>query len=339
MVSPSPDPLIAVALGDPCGIGPEVALRALADPTTVADTRFVLIGSGAVLREVAGRFGLDDVSWRALGDGEDPRRADGTTLIDIADVPASLAASGRETAEGGRCAGLAVERAARLALDGRVDAIVTAPLNKVALKRGGFDWPGHTEMLAALCGAPKPVMMMVGGGLRAALVTTHVAVSDLPRHITRDNVLATIRIVDHDLRRRFGVASPRIGVAGLNPHAGEGGRFGLKEQTDILPAIEAARAEGVDCEGPFPADVIFTPAKRERFDAVVAMYHDQANIPVKMLAFESGVNVTLGLPIIRTSPDHGTAFDIAPRGVADPGSMKAAVVMARDMVLASGAAT
>ena len=314
-------------------------MRALADAETGSSARFVLIGSEAVLREVARRFRLDEAPWRVLREGEDARRAEVTTLINVAEVPASLAASGRETAEGGRCAGLAVERAARLALDGRVDAIVTAPLNKAALKMGGYDWPGHTEMLAELCGAPKPVMMMVGGGLRAALVTTHVAISDLPSHITRENVLATIRIVAHDLKRRFGVKEPRIAVAGLNPHAGEGGRFGRKEQTDIIPAIEAARAEGVPCEGPFPADVIFTPAKREGFDAVVAMYHDQANIPVKMLAFESGVNVTLGLPIIRTSPDHGTAFDIAPRGVADAGSMMAAIAMAREMALTSGVAT
>jgi 4-hydroxythreonine-4-phosphate dehydrogenase len=177
----------------------------------------------------------------------------------------------------------------------------------------------------------KPVMMMVGGGLRTALVTTHASIKALPELITLKNVLDTIRITDGDLRRYFGLNPPRIAVCGLNPHAGEAGRFGDEEARAIRPAIVEARRLGIHCDGPLSADVAYTARYCERYDAVVAMYHDQATIPVKMLAFESGVNVTLGLPIIRTSPDHGTAYDIVRRGIADPGSMLAAIRLAAEM--------
>jgi 4-hydroxythreonine-4-phosphate dehydrogenase len=179
-------------------------------------------------------------------------------------------------------------------------------------------------------------MMMVGGGLRIALVTTHAAIKDLPGLITRKNVLETIRITHKDLRRLFGIEQPRIAVCGLNPHAGEAGRFGTEEKKSIAPAVRQARREGIACDGPIPADVAYTPEYRKRYDAVVAMYHDQATIPVKMLAFHSGVNVTLGLPIIRTSPDHGTAYDIVRKGTANPGSMIAAILLAAEMARRHG---
>ena len=329
------EPIIAVTLGDPSGIGPEVTLRALADAEATRGARLVLVGSDDALRRISGSFGLGSVEWRVVS--EQDLRSFPPIPIPLVDIPgayADLAAAGEPTAESGRCAAAAIEKAVELALGGLIDAIVTAPISKVALKMAGYDWPGHTEMIAHLCGVEKPVMMMVGAGMRVALVTTHVAIRELPDHITQANVLATLLITARDLRARFGVADPLIAVTGLNPHAGDGGRFGIEEQTDIIPAMEVARREGVRCEGPFPADVIFTPAKRERYDAIVAMAHDQANIPVKALAFDSGVNVTLGLPLIRTSPDHGTAYDIAARAVADPGSMKAAIAMARDMALA-----
>ena len=231
---------------------------------------------------------------------------------------------------------LCILRAVELAQAGNVDAIVTAPINKAAIHKAGYAWPGHTEMLADRTGTKKPVMMMVGGGLRVPLATTHAAIKDLPKLITRQNVLRTIEIADAALRAYFGLKAPKLAVCGLNPHAGEQGRFGVEESRRIAPAISDARERGVECAGPFPADVVFGQALKGRFDAVVAMYHDQGNIPVKLLAFESGVNVTLGLPIIRTSPDHGTAYDIVRRGIADPRSMVAAIKLAVRMARAHG---
>jgi len=216
-------------------------------------------------------------------------------------------------------------------MEEHIDGIVTAPISKEAIHKAGYDWPGHTELLAARTHTKKPVMMMASDKLRVALVTTHVAMTDLPKRITRRNVLDTIMITHHDLRRYFGLRRPRIAVCGLNPHAGEAGRFGNEESRAIRPAVNKARAEGIRCDGPVPADVAFTRGCLARHDAIVAMYHDQATIPVKMTAFESGVNITLGLPIVRTSPDHGTAYDIVRKGVAHPGSMIEAIRMAARM--------
>jgi 4-hydroxythreonine-4-phosphate dehydrogenase len=267
--------------------------------------------------------------------------------MECGEFPARLALLGRATKAGGAASVAWIECAVQMALDGRIDAVVTAPISKEAIHKAGYDWPGHTEMIAESAGVHKPVMMMVGGDsldsaqgkpfdgaqgrLRVALVTTHAAIRDLPGLVTRKNVLETIRIVDHDLKQRFGLRKPAIGVCGLNPHAGEAGLFGTEEKKAIAPAIRQARGEGIACDGPIPADGAFTPKLRARYDAFVAMFHDQACIPVKMLAFDSGVNVTLGLPIIRTSPDHGTAYDIVRTGTANPGSMVAAILLAAEM--------
>jgi 4-hydroxythreonine-4-phosphate dehydrogenase len=255
----------------------------------------------------------------------------GPFLMECLECPARLALLGRPTAAGGAASVAWIECAVQMALDGRIDAVVTAPISKEAIRKAGYDWPGHTEMIAESCGVRKPVMMMCGNSLRVALVTTHAAIKDLPGLITRKNVLETIRIVDHDLKRRFRLRKPRIGVCGLNPHAGEAGLFGTEEKKAIAPAIRLARREGIACDGPIPADAAFTPKLRARYDVFVAMFHDQACIPVKLLAFDSGVNVTLGLPIIRTSPDHGTAYDIVRKGTANPGSMVAAILLASQM--------
>jgi len=310
-------------MGDPCGVGAEVTLKALAQPSIQRLARFVIVGSEPVLNRVAKRLRLAK-SWR-----------DGVSLVEMGMAPARLAMLGRPTEEGGAASAAWIERATRMALAGEVDAVVTAPISKESLKMAGLKWPGHTEMIASLCGVAKPVMMMAGRGIRAALVTTHAAIADLPRLVTKTAVLETLRVTNRDLRARFGVAAPRLGVCGLNPHAGEGGMFGREEQMAILPAIEAARGEGIDALGPLPADALFVPRHRRRYDAAVAMFHDQATIPVKMAAFDSGVNITLGLPIIRTSPDHGTAYDLAGRGEANPGSMAAAIRAAARMARAA----
>jgi len=328
-------PLIGITLGDPSGIGPEVVLRALADRRARAAARFMVFGSAALLRRVARGLHLNAPSFRRVSGGPAGGSFDvaqgGPFLMECLECPARLALLGRPTAAGGAASVAWIECAVQMALDGRIDAVVTAPISKEAIHKAGYDWPGHTEMIAESAGVRKPVMMMVGGGLRIALVTTHAAIKDLPGLITRKNVLDTIRIVDHDLKRRFGLRKPRIGVCGLNPHAGEAGLFGREEAKSIAPAIRQARREGISCDGPIPADAAFTPKLRARHDAFVAMFHDQACIPVKMLAFDSGVNVTLGLPIIRTSPDHGTAYDIVRKGTANPGSMVAAILLAAEM--------
>lgn len=323
-------PLIAVTQGDPAGIGPEVVLRALADKRVRAAARCAVVGDLGVLHRVAGRLKLPLPRFESLAVETALNKGTGPFFVQSADCPPQVALCGKPTRAGGRAAAGAVRVAVSLALQGIVGAVVTAPLSKEALHLAGIKYPGHTEMIAEQCGTARPVMMMAGAGMRVALVTTHAAIASLPSLITEAAVYETITITHTDLRRRFGIARPRIAVCGLNPHAGEGGLFG-KEEERIAAAVKAARTKRIHCEGPVPGDVAFTPARRKGCDAIVAMFHDQATIPVKMLAFDSGVNVTLGLPIIRTSPDHGTAYDIAAKGVADPGSMVEAILMAAEM--------
>ncbi|MFI5006705.1 MAG: 4-hydroxythreonine-4-phosphate dehydrogenase PdxA [Solirubrobacterales bacterium] len=308
---------LALTLGDPAGIGPEVVLKALADPDRPAAS-FVLYGPAAALDDRARRFGL-----KTAGDL-------GAEVVDIPlEGPVPL---GRTSAAGGRAAALAVLRAAEDAIAGRVDAIVTAPLNKESLHAAGYPWPGHTEMLAEAAGTPDVAMMFVGGTLRVALLTIHRALRTVPDALTAGEVRRVIRLVHRELPR-FGSTHGRIAVCGLNPHAGEGGLFGTEERDVIGPAIDSLRGEGIDVSGPFPADSLFVRASRGEFDAVIAGYHDQGLIPVKLLAFGHAVNVTIGLPFVRTSVDHGTGFDIVEKGTAEGRSlveaMKVAVLLAR----------
>ena len=242
-------------------------------------------------------------------------------------------APGRLSAAAGRAAYDAIVRASDAAKNGTVDAIATAPVNKEAFRLAGLPWNGHTDLLAHLTGAKDVAMMFYSDALRVVLATVHIALAEVPRTLTTASLTATIDLTARELPR-FGIATPRIGVAGLNPHAGEHGLFGREEETIMAPAIEACRARGVDVAGPFPADTIFVRARRGEFDVVIACYHDQGLIPVKLVAFGQAVNVTLGLPIIRTSVDHGTAFDIAGKGVADPQSMIAAVLLAARLAAA-----
>ena len=247
--------------------------------------------------------------------------------------PATQAfAPGVLSGDAGRAAHDAIVRAVADAQRGVVDAVATAPINKQALRLAGMPWSGHTDLLAHLTGASQVAMMFHSEPLRVVLATIHVALADVPRLLTKGLLESTIALTARELPR-FGVASPRIAVAGLNPHAGEEGLFGCEEQTVIAPAVEASRRDGIDVSGPFPADTIFVRAARGEFDVVVACYHDQGLIPVKLAAFGRAVNVTLGLPIIRTSVDHGTAFDIAGKGIADAGSMIEAVKLAATLAV------
>ena len=281
---------LAVTLGDPRGIGPEVVAGALADARVRSACEVVLVGPEGAGLEVAHPVGR----W-SPGDG---------------------------AAAAGRLAGQAVERAVSLALAGRVQGVVTAPLDKAALLAGGYDDPGHTELLARLTGA-RVAMMLTSERLRVVLATTHIALRDVPAAITADAIRTAAEVTRAGLRDWFGIAEPRIALCALNPHAGDGGRFGREDDEILAPA---ARAAGL--AGPYPADTVFVRAMRGAFDAVIAPYHDVGMTAVKVASFGAAVNVTLGLPFPRTSPDHGTALDIAGRGVADPSSMVEAVLLA-----------
>jgi 4-hydroxythreonine-4-phosphate dehydrogenase len=307
-VSPS---RLALTVGDPAGIGPEIVLKALASERR-PEGEGVGYGPLASLEERASRFGLKAPA--ALG-------------VEVVDTGGAPIALGRVSAEGGRAAASAILGAARDALAGRVAGVVTAPLHKESLRAAGHPWPGHTELLAAAAGVSDVAMMFVGGGLRVALLTIHRALRSVPDAVTRGEVTRVVRLVHRELPR-FGAARRRIAVCGVNPHAGEGGLFGREDADVVRPAIEALAGEGLDVSGPLPADTAFVRAARGEFDAVVAAYHDQGLVPVKLLAFGHAVNVTLGLPFVRTSVDHGTAFDIAGKGTADPGSLLEAMKLA-----------
>lgn len=285
---------IAITLGDPRGIGPEVVLKALGDPAVQAIAPFVIVGP--------------------IGTG---------VTVDHAVGEWSREAS---VAHAGMLAGAAIERATQLALAGEVSGIVTAPIDKSALLAGGYDFPGHTEMLAHLAGA-SVAMMLASDRLRVVLATTHIALRDVPAAVTRSAILQAARVTRAGLTQWFGIAEPRIALCALNPHAGDGGRFGSEDDELLAPA---AREAGIS--GPFPADTVFVRAMRGAFDAVIAPYHDVGMTAIKVASFGHAVNVTLGLPFPRTSPDHGTALDIAGQGIADAGSMVAALRMCADIV-------
>ena len=310
---------LAVTVGDPAGIGPEVVLKALARTDRPA-AEMIVYGPASVLRERAARFGLRPLESLAA------------RIVDV--PPMGPIPLGVTSPAGGQAAADSVLTAARHALAGEVDALVTAPLNKESLAAAGHPWPGHTEMLADVSGVSDVAMLFVGGTLRVVLVTIHRSLRSVPEAITSAEVERVARLLHRELPG-LGATSRRIAVCGLNPHAGEGGMFGREEIEVIAPAVARLRGEGLDVSGPFPADSLFARASKGEFDAVVAQYHDQGLIPVKLLGFGHAVNVTLGLPIIRTSVDHGTAFDIAGKGVADAESMVAAVLLAARLARAA----
>ncbi|MFN9632600.1 MAG: 4-hydroxythreonine-4-phosphate dehydrogenase PdxA [Erythrobacteraceae bacterium] len=335
-MSPASAPL-AIALGDPAGIGPEVILGAWLRLRAErrAPPAFV-VGGPTVLRAAAEALGLD-YPIVPIADPAEALFASAAGLPVMAGLDAPWT-PGAPSPEGAKLALASLSWATKFALSGVAAGLVTAPIAKSALAAIGWDYPGQTEFLADACGKPyrDAVMMLAGPSLRTVPLTVHVALADVPGLLSADLIIHKARIVAAGLYREFGIAAPRLAIAALNPHAGENGQFGDEEARIIAPAIAALQAEGIDAFGPVPGDALFMPRARSSYDAALCMYHDQALIPLKALEVDEGVNVTLGLSVIRTSPDHGTAFDIAGKGLADPGAMAAAIMMAAEMAAAHG---
>jgi 4-hydroxythreonine-4-phosphate dehydrogenase len=318
-----PRPLIAITMGDAAGIGPEIVVKALGDPKLREELDAVVVGDAARLREAARIVG-SELEVVVVEQAAEVRDIDGVACVDLDLLPADLV-FGQVSAAAGDAAYRYVVCAVELALRGEVGAICTAPLNKEALHAAGHRYPGHTELIAELTGTPDYAMMLTAPSLRVIHVTTHIGLLDAIAAIEPARVERVIHL-GHRALKDLGLDAPRIAVCGINPHAGEGGLFGHGEEEEkIVPAVRAAVADGLDAVGPLPADTAFYRAMRGDFDLVVAMYHDQGHGPIKVLGIDGGVNVTVGLPIVRTSVDHGTAFDIAGTGVAEPESLKAAL--------------
>ena len=323
-------PIIAITMGDASGVGPEIIMKALARNDVVAMCRPLVVGDATRLRE-AGDIVHSTMRVNALQTSVDAQYAPGTVeCIDLGLIPAGHP-FGRLSPISGEGAYRYIERATRLVEEGQADAICTAPLSKEALHSAGHKYPGHTELLAHLTGTPEVSMMLVAPKLRVIHVTTHIGLIDAIRKI-EPGLVERVITRGRDTLIKSGIVNPRIGVCGINPHAGENGLFGQgEEEQKIIPAVQLCQSKGWKVEGPLPADTLFFRAARGDFDLVVAMYHDQGHGPVKVLGLEAGVNVTVGLPVVRTSVDHGTAFDIAGKGIADEGSMVEALRQAVDL--------
>ena len=353
-------PTIGITMGDPCGIGPEIIVKALADESIRCQGRFVIFGFSEMISYAADLAEVDlcwyrdhhedflnsvacvsarSRAWREQQDNggdqppEPPRHDIGSaiTVLDYDELAMPILDEHRPNRYGGEASIAFLEDAIKAAKDGLVDALVTAPISKHAWHLAGFKFPGHTELLAKRTGTKNYAMMFVAPGLKVILATTHESIAQVPNHLTIGRVFNPIDLADRSLREWFGIEHPKIAVCGLNPHAGEDGQFGDEEKRIISPAILMASEAGIDVTGPYPADTLFRKALNGQFDCVVAMYHDQAMIPLKLVAWSDAVNLTVGLPIIRTSPGHGTAFDIAGKNHADASSMKAAIRLALDL--------
>ncbi|CAO0822009.1 4-hydroxythreonine-4-phosphate dehydrogenase [Desulfarculales bacterium] len=309
-------PRLAVTLGDPAGVGPEIVARLCHDPEVREKADLLVVGRRIILAAGAMACGLSmpQVEMVEVGTGQGSKPGSPTPVT-------------------GRQAGAFVEEAVRLCQAGQVAGMVTAPISKETLRAGGYPDTGHTSMLGRLLGVPRPVMMLAGSRLRVVLATVHCAFREIIGRLTPQGIAHTGLVAARDLQRFLGFHSPRVAVAALNPHAGEGGMFGDEEEALIVPAIQIMQQDGVQASGPHPPDTVFWRAAKGEFDLVLCMYHDQGLIPLKLLHFEDAVNITLGLPIIRTSVDHGTAYDIAGLGQANPASLKAAVLMAAQIAV------
>ncbi|KIX15843.1 4-hydroxythreonine-4-phosphate dehydrogenase PdxA [Dethiosulfatarculus sandiegensis] len=307
-------PTIALTLGDPAGVGPEIVARICHDEEVRAACRLLVIGRSMLLSAGALACNLPEpeVDMVEAGQGAEIK-------------------PGLPSAASGRQAGAFIEKACELCLNGQAQAMVTAPISKEALQKGGYADTGHTTMLARLTGVKRPVMMLAGSHLKVIPVTVHVAIKDVPGLLTRELIIETAQVAMADIIKFFGIKNPRLAVAALNPHAGEQGLFGDEESRVIEPAVQYLREKGINAQGPFSPDTVFFRASKGEFDFVLCMYHDQGLIPMKLLNFYDGVNVTLGLPLIRTSVDHGTAYDIAGTGKARADSLKSAVMLAAKM--------
>ncbi len=322
-------PLVAVTMGDPAGIGPEIIAKTFADPDFHARNRALIVGDAGMLERAAQLVGLP-LEINEIPEPEDATFEPGTAdVLQVGGLPLDIP-FGELDARAGDAAFRYIERATRLASAGRVVAIATAPLNKEAMHLAGHGYPGHTEILADLTGTEDYAMMLVTDELKVIHVSTHVSLREAIDRAQPERELAVIRLA-HESLKKLGVRSPRVAVAGLNPHAGENGLFGKEDLEKIRPAVKAALEEGMDASGPWAPDTVMMRARQGYFDVVVVQYHDQGHIPIKLMGFDTGVNVTVGLPFFRTSVDHGTAFDIAGTGKADHASLEAALDLARTL--------
>lgn len=325
---------LALSAGDPSGIGPEIAIAAFMAREALDVPAFYLLADPALIASRAGQLGLSVPIIETTP--AQSARAFAQALPIVPLTARCVDSPGRPDPANAAATVEAIDRAVAACLAGDAAAVVTCPIAKKPLYDAGFRFPGHTEYLAHLAARHTgvealPVMMLAGPDLRTVPVTIHIALAEVPKALTTELIVATARITAADLASRFGIARPRLAIAGLNPHAGEGGSMGLEDERIVRPAVDILRAEGIDAFGPLPADTLFHPRARAGYDAALCMYHDQALIPAKALAFDEAVNVTLGLPFIRTSPDHGTAFDIAGKGIARPDSLIAALKLARKL--------
>ncbi len=316
---------LAITMGDPGGVGPEIIIKALNSSEVRNHCYPLVIGDAHIMEEALSLLKLPRRLRIIKAPEESMPSAKTIELINTGVIKNFI--KNKPTAEGGRACVSYIKKAVELVLNKQVDGIVTASISKEALKRAGFTWPGHTEMLADLTNTKDYAMMLIGEPLRVILVTIHTALKNVPDLITKQRLLNTIRLAKKACDM-LGIKNPRIAIAGLNPHAGEKGIFGDEEIKKIIPAVKDATKEGIPVSGPYPPDTVFYKAFKGEIDIVVCMYHDQGLIPLKMIAFDKGVNVTVGLPFIRTSPDHGTAYDIAWKGVANPSSMIEAIKVA-----------
>lgn len=328
-------PRIGITMGDPAGIGPEVVLKAVAEEEVRKVCVPVIIGDAQLLAHTARTLDLQCGYDIVRKEEPFPDQFSEPVIFHLDNIGGFIE-PGIESGAAGKAAAGYIESAVELCAAGNVDAIATAPINKRALFLGGYSFPGHTEFLAHLTGTEEYAMAFVAANLRIVLLSTHVPLSQAIRMVERDRIVKVIDLANRELQR-WGIERPRLAVAALNPHGAEGGLFGMEEASEILPAIEASRGlDEINVQGPFSADTVFLRASRGEFDAVIACYHDQAMIPVKCLSFGEAVNVTLGLPFIRTSVDHGTAFDIAGKGLAEHSSMVAAIKLASDLSMQAG---
>ena len=325
-------PLIGITMGDPAGIGPEIIVKALNDESIYRICRPVVLGDSEILSSTILNASLG-VSLNTISRVSDVRAIPGKIdLITVSGLSCGSLSPGKPTLEGGKAMVQYIITAVNMILSDGLEAMVTCPISKVLMNQAGYMFAGHTQLLSHLTHTPDYVMMLAGERLRVALVTTHCPLKQVPAVLREEDVYKTITITANALGKEFGFERPRVAVAALNPHAGESGLFGMEEEEVITPAVIRAKAEGLEVVGPLPADTLFYKAASGQFEGVVAMYHDQGLIPLKLLHFSDAVNVTLGLPIIRTSVDHGTAYDIAGTGKADPKSLRAAISMAAEMV-------
>ena len=322
-------------MGDPAGIGPEVVLKAIAEEEIRRICIPVIIGDAQLLAHTARTLDLQSGYDIIRVEEPIPEQLTDPVIFHLDNIVGPVE-PGMESGAAGKAAAEYIEAAVKLCAAGSVDAIATAPINKRALFLGGYSFPGHTEFLAHLTGSEEYAMAFVAANLRIVLISTHVPLAEAIRMVERDRIMKVISLTHRELKR-WGIERPRLAVAALNPHGAEGGLFGIEEASEIAPAIEACHGvEGINVHGPYSADTVFLRASRGEFDAVIACYHDQAMIPVKCLSFGEAVNVTLGLPFIRTSVDHGTAFDIAGKGLAEHSSMVAAIKLAAELSMSAG---